>query len=225
MKKKQNISAQAYDHIRETLLKSSVYVGQKISHQELGKNLNISYTPVREALFRLAAEGLLLHENNKGFSIPAITLEEATEIYEVREIVEPYLVEKAAKKMTPSRVKEFQNILASYKKNAESYHRIRLQKDRNFHMKIAQTVGNSTLTQLLNQMYDKLMFKSPMEHISKERRKEALAEHIEVLEMLKRKDGKKAARLMRKHIRVQRDYVLHNIKEREENTPTLSPIS
>ena len=68
MIKTKNISEQAYLHIRETLLNSDVYVGQKILHNELGHKLGISHTPLREAMFRLAAEGLLEHENYKGFS-------------------------------------------------------------------------------------------------------------------------------------------------------------
>ncbi|MBW2409859.1 MAG: GntR family transcriptional regulator, partial [Deltaproteobacteria bacterium] len=73
--KQRNISEQAYQHIRETLLSSDIYVGQKISHQEIGQKLGISNTPLREALFRLAAEGLLDYQNYKGFSITAIYLQ------------------------------------------------------------------------------------------------------------------------------------------------------
>lgn len=224
-KKKQNISAQAYIHIRETLLNSGVYVGQKIAHQELGQKLGISHTPLREALFRLSAEGLLSHENNKGFSIPAITLEEADEIYEVREIIEPYLVEKASQKMTPTKIKELGKILDSYGKLMdEPYHRKRILSNKNFHLAIAKLVGNETLTQLLNQMYDKLIFKSPVEHISQERCKDAIMEHAEILEMLKLKDGKKAAKKMREHVHLQRIYVIQNILAKQKNTPTILPL-
>ena len=113
--KSKNISEQAYLHIRESLLNSGVYVGQKIPHQELGQKLGISHTPLREALFRLSAEGLLTHENYKGFSVAAITLEEAQEIYEAREIIEPYLAQRAASQMTPTKAKAFRKIIAAYK--------------------------------------------------------------------------------------------------------------
>ncbi len=85
MTKTKNISNKAYIHIRETLLNSGVYVGQKILHQELGQKLGISHTPLREALFRLAAEGLLTHENYKALVQKAvesgvITEEQATTV-------------------------------------------------------------------------------------------------------------------------------------------------
>jgi hypothetical protein len=66
--KTKNISEKAYLHLRE--------------------NLGISHTPLREALFRLTAEGLLTHQTYKGFSIPPITLVEARELYETRELIQ-----------------------------------------------------------------------------------------------------------------------------------------
>ena len=115
MTKTKNISNKAYTHIRETLLNSDVYVGQKILHHELGQKLGISHTPLREALFRLAAEGLLTHENYKGFSVPAIRLDEAMDIYETRELIEPHLARKAASKMTKSIAADFFEIIDQYK--------------------------------------------------------------------------------------------------------------
>lgn len=223
--KNRNISEQAYLHIRESLLKSGVYVGQKIPHQELGQKLGISHTPLREALFRLSAEGLLEHENYKGFSVPAITLEEAQEIYEARGIIEPYLAEKASKQITGAKVKAFHKIIKAYKQlMSEPYHRRRILTDKKFHLEIAGLAGNKTLTRLLNQMYDKLIFKSPIEQISQERGQEAINEHTEILKTLEAKDGKKAARIMRKHVHAQRDYVIKNIMAKQNSTQMLNPL-
>jgi DNA-binding GntR family transcriptional regulator len=223
--KTRNISEQAYLHIRESLLKGGVYVGQKIPHQELGQKLEISHTPLREALFRLSAEGLLTHENYKGFSVAAITLKEAQEIYEAREIIEPYLARKASAQMTPAKVKAFRKIIEAYKKlMRESYHRKRILTDKKFHLEIAKMAGNNTLTQLLAQMYDKLIFKSPVEQISPKRSKEAIKEHMEILKTLEQKDGKKAAAIMRKHVRGQRDYVIQSIIAKQNSSQTLTPL-
>jgi len=223
--KSKNISEQAYLHIRESLLKSGVYVGQKIPHQELGQKLGISHTPLREALFRLSAEGLLRHENYKGFSVAAITLTEAQEIYEAREIIEPYLAQKAASQMTPAKVKAFRKIIAAYKQLMfEPYHRKRILTDKKFHLEIAKMAGNNTLTQMLTQMYDKLIFKSPIEQISSKRSKEAIKEHTEILKTLEQKDGKKAAKIMRNHVRGQRDYVIQSIIAKQNSSQTLNPL-
>ena len=223
--KNKNISEKAYKHLRESMLLSGVYVGQKIPHQELGQKLGISHTPLREALFRLVAEGLLTHENYKGFSVPAITVGEAEDIYEAREVIEPYLAQKAAKTITPATIEKIQNILKKYKElMSEPYKRKRILTDKTFHLAIAGLAGNATLFNVLNQIYDKLIFKSPVERIALSRIEEAIQEHHEILDMLKAKDGNKVATRMRRHIRKQRDYVINNIINKENGAPPLNPL-
>lgn len=213
MIKTKNISEQAYLHIRETLLHSDVYVGQKILHNDLGHKLGISHTPLREAMFRLAAEGLLEHENYKGFSISAITLDEAREIYETREVIEPPMAAKAAGAMTPEKSVAFKKILEQYKRLlAEPYDRRRLLIDKKLHMQIAKLAGNKILVQTLNLICDKLIFKSLFEKISPERGQKIVDEHSQILRALDKKDGQKAAELMQKHLLEQKQYVLKNIK-------------
>jgi DNA-binding GntR family transcriptional regulator len=213
MIKTKNISEQAYLHIRETLMHSDVYVGQKILHNDLGHKLGISHTPLREAMFRLAAEGLLEHENYKGFSISAITLDEAREIYETREVIEPPMAAKAAGAMTPEKSVAFKKILEQYRRLlAEPYDRRRLLIDKKLHMQIAKLAGNKILVQTLNLICDKLIFKSLFEKISPERGQKIVDEHSQILRALDKKDGQKAAELMQKHLLEQKQYVLKNIK-------------
>ena len=216
--KQRNISEQAYQHIRETLLSSGVYVGQKISHQDLGQKLGISNTPVREALFRLAAEGLLDYQNYKGFSIPAISLQEAEDIYESRELIEPYLTTKVARQMTTDELKCFAQIQDEYADLiSKPYHRHRLLIDKKFHIQIATLVGNATLNKTLNQLYAKLIFKSPIYEVSSNRARSAIREHTQVIRALKSRDGSRAGRIMRNHIQQQRDYVLKKISVDHKN--------
>ena len=223
--KSRNISQQAYRHIRESLLISGAYVGQKIPHQELGQKLGISHTPLREALFRLVAEGLLEHQNYKGFYVPAITIEEARELYETREVIEPFLVIKTAKQMDDALIKKFKKILNTYKElMSVHYNRKRILTDKKFHIEIANAAGNKILTQVLNQLYDKLIFKSPVERISQSRVEEAVQEHYDILDLLITKNGKTAAKKMQEHIRKQREYVINNILNKQDGMPPLNPL-
>jgi DNA-binding GntR family transcriptional regulator len=223
--KSRNISEQAYHHIRESLLRSGAYVGQKIPHQDLGQKLGISHTPLREALFRLVAEGLLEHKNYKGFYVPAITIDEARELYETREVIEPFLVEKTARLMNDALAKKFNNLLKTYKAlMTEHYNRKRNLTDKKFHLEIAHTAGNKILSQVLNQLYDKLIFKSPVERISQTRVEEAVQEHYRILELLIAGDGKAAAKEMKQHIQKQREYVINNILNKQNGMPSLNPL-
>ena len=225
MIKTKNISEQAYLHIRETLLNSDVYVGQKILHNELGHKLGISHTPLREAMFRLAAEGLLEHENYKGFSISAITFDEAREIYETREVIEPPMAAKAADAMTLEKSTAFKKILAQYKRLlSEPYNRRRLLIDKKLHMEIAKLAGNKILVQTLNLICDKLIFKSLFEIISPERGQKIVDEHSQILRALEEKDGQKAAELMKDHLLEQKRYMLERIRQKHSES-ILKPLA
>lgn len=207
-----NISEQTYLHIRETLLISDVYVGQKILHNELGKKLGISQTPLREALFRLAAEGLLQHESYKGFSVSAITSDETREVYEVRELIEPLMAEKAAMATMTAKDELFTEFYAYNERFiSEPYTRGKLLIDKKFHMKIANLAGNHILAETLNFICDKLIFKSVFERISPERGEQIVAEHSEILKALEEKDGAKAAELMKNHIIMQKHFLMTDI--------------
>ena len=225
MIKTKNISEQAYLHIRETLLNSDVYVGQKILHNELGHKLGISHTPLREAMFRLAAEGLLEHENYKGFSISAITFDEAREIYETREVIEPPMAAKAADAMTLEKSTAFKKILAQYERLlSEPYNRRRLLIDKKLHMEIAKLAGNKILVQTLNLICDKLIFKSLFEIISPERGQNIIDEHSQILRALEEKDGQKAAELMKDHLLEQKRYMLESIRQKHSEN-ILKPLA
>ena len=74
--------------------------GQKLHHQQLSERLGVSRTPVREALTRLVQEGYVSFLPNRGFTCKEIRLQEAEELYELRESLEAFAVEKAVEKLT-----------------------------------------------------------------------------------------------------------------------------
>ncbi len=212
-----NFSEAAYAHIKEFLLNSAYYPGQKIPHLELGKRLGISYTPLREAFFRLSAEGLLTHRNQRGFFVPEISLEEAKGLYEARELIEPYMVKKVAKTIADDRLKLLRHTLNDYMRLVhEGYTRQRLLVDKNFHIEIARLADNNKLVQILDQIYDQIIIKRQIEHLSSTRGQIAYKEHVAILKALENRDAKNANRLMRYHLEKASHFVIEDIKRRQK---------
>jgi DNA-binding GntR family transcriptional regulator len=209
-----------YLQLKEFLLNTDIYPGQKVPHVEIGSKLGISLTPLREAFFRLAAEGLLAHEENRGFFLPEISLVEAKELYEVRRLIEPYMAEKAAKSVTERQLTLLHKILDDYKQRAsEPYSRSRLQVDREFHVTIMQLAHNERLAQIINQVYDQLIIRRKLEHLSPERPFIAYQEHLEIYGALEKKDPKRAGQLMRAHIESAKRFVLGDMERRQKEFP------
>jgi DNA-binding GntR family transcriptional regulator len=221
------VSESAYPIIKEYLLSSEVYPGQKILHLDLGKRLGISQTPLREALFRLSAEGLLTHHNQRGFFIPEISLREAKELYETIGVIEPYLVERATISLPNSQLAVLRGIVKEYKDLVQGpYTHKRLLVDKRFHMEIVKYGNNETLTQILERVYDRAIIKRRGGYLSPIRGPMAYREHWEVLKALEARDAKKARRLMEIHIRNGTDFVISDIERRQnKELATLSLIN
>ena len=105
-KRTENLSAQVYSQIKTLILCNEVLPGQKLHHQELSERLGVSRTPVREALTRLVQEGYVSLLPNRGFTCKEIRLQEADELYELREALEAFAVEKAIENLTDETLTE-----------------------------------------------------------------------------------------------------------------------
>ena len=90
----ENLSGQAYRQIKTLILCNEILPGQKLHHQELSERLGVSRTPVREALTRLVQEGYVALLPNRGFTCKEIGLQEANELYQLREALEALNQEK-----------------------------------------------------------------------------------------------------------------------------------
>ena len=99
-KSKEDFTREAYMGIRRMFFLNEIIPGQKISYGDLANRLNMSTTPVIQALKRLEFQGLVRHEPNRGYYTENVSLEEITEIYEFREIIEVALLPKTIEKLT-----------------------------------------------------------------------------------------------------------------------------
>ncbi len=91
----------AYERIRELVLSGEIAPGAKLGQVELAERLGISRTPVREALRRLSAEGLVEPLPNRGFAAADLGLDAVLRRLEVRAILEPGIARLAAERRTP----------------------------------------------------------------------------------------------------------------------------
>lgn len=91
---------EAYQRIKEMLYLNQLAPGQKIHGEDMSRRLNISVTPVIQALNRLEASGLVEYVPNKGYFLGEINEQEAKELYEAREALELYIIPKVVENIT-----------------------------------------------------------------------------------------------------------------------------
>jgi DNA-binding GntR family transcriptional regulator len=90
----------AYATVRDGILTGKYHAGSRLTEQDLARAVKVSRTPVREALRRLHAEGLVQFEPNHGAIVSSFGIEAAEEIFELRALLEPLSARLAAERAT-----------------------------------------------------------------------------------------------------------------------------
>jgi DNA-binding GntR family transcriptional regulator len=145
MKKLNNIGARtlrekAYQSIKESVLTNTFMPGESLSTDLLAESLGISHTPVREAVVRLADEGILDYEPNKKLRVSEITEKDVRQVYEVRRLLEVHIAK---------------SILGHLEKNAKLVERLRhlRKKTENLCQKSARPSSYSKVDLELNEIF------------------------------------------------------------------------
>lgn len=161
MYKFQSLKDHVYDYIADQILKGNLLPNEKINENKICKELNISRTPVREALIQLSSEGVLKNVPRKGFVLKTLNSKEAAEIYEVVGVLDGYAAVLACPRLSEKILKDMEFYidsmdLAISSCNYEMYYK----QQEIFHQLYLLECGNSTLIDSLVQLKNKFMTKN-----------------------------------------------------------------
>jgi len=213
-----NLSARVYDQIKSLILSNEVLPGQKLYHQELSERLGVSRTPVREALTRLAQEGYVSLLPNRGFTCKEIRMQEAEELYDLREALEAFAVERAIENLTNSALDDLRQKMELYGRDVQKrFTRERLVYDQDIHMAIAALTGNEMVQRTLHQVFERIVLKRRTDGLyDPARGLTAHQEHLRLLEAMQSRDIPQAVKIIRAHIREGKKNVLSDLRQKQE---------
>jgi DNA-binding GntR family transcriptional regulator len=201
-----NLTTLAYNNIREYILAGRLDEESRLTEDFLSSQLGISKSPVREALNRLEAEGLIRIEPRKGAYLRRLTPVEINELYDTREALEAHVVRTAT--LTPALLAELRQSLkrqrALLKANDKPHY---IGEDVRFHSLLAQATGNGYLCSMLDNIQNQIWLS---------RRKtydlsgsSAPDYHEAIVKALAANDRPKAQQAMRDHVANVRQRLLH----------------
>ncbi|MDK3074340.1 GntR family transcriptional regulator [Sedimentitalea sp. JM2-8] len=203
-------SHRAYAQLREQLLRSHFLPGQKINEVLVAKELQISRTPLREALNRLVAEGMLI-DRERGFSVPGLEPEAVFDLFEARVEIECASVRLACERAEDAELQDLADFLEgsmAESPDASVDHLIEL--DIRFHDTIALLSRNKVLRQMLSNLNDRIHL---IRWIAMEgRRDRTQSEHLAILELIRARDTEASMAAMRKHILHRKEDILAAVK-------------
>ena len=144
---------QIYKLIRDDLRTGALAPGERLVEVNLAKKLGVSRTPVREALFQLASDGLLV-ESNRGYMLPVHTTEEIRDRLEIRRLLEPEILRRACEEASGRQIKTLMRALEEEKKhiNAEDASKF-IGANANFRLALLSMCKNPLLTKCA-ELYD-----------------------------------------------------------------------
>lgn len=203
-------SQRAYAQLREQLLRSRFLPEQKLNEVTLARELEISRTPLREALNRLVAEGLLV-DRGRGFSVPGLEPKVVFDLFEARVEIECATVRLACERAQRDELKALSDFLTESMAESPDASVDRLiELDIRFHDTIAQLAGNEVLRQMLSNLNDRIHL---IRWIAMEgRRDRTQSEHREILDHICAGDTGAAIAVMREHILHRNEDILAAIK-------------
>ena len=183
-----------YEYISESIKDGSLRPGDKINEQHLSDKLNVSRTPVREALIQLAAEGLLDAEPRRGFRVKPLILEEAKDLYQLIGHLDAMAATLALADINKSDLDQMRKLQSEMKDAIESqdfekYYRLQIE----FHNVYLRKCSNKQLIIMLEQL--KLRFiKRGYSDSDSDRLNEIFnetnAQHTKIIELFESRDAR-----------------------------------
>lgn len=176
--------------LREAILSRVLQPGQQFAEEDFAKAFGVSRTPVREAVLRLEAEGLVERLSRRGLVINQISPEEVLEIYEVRIALDALAAELASTAITPPEVAELRWIndrmhAAGEDDDYEEMARLNLE----FHDLMARASRNSFLIRMVREVHNRVRRFSSTTFAYPARWQTAVEEHHAILSALEQGDG------------------------------------
>lgn len=204
-----------FETLRKAIVSGDIKPGERLMEVSLANQMGVSRTPVREAIRRLEAEGLVTMTPRKGTHVAELSVKDIMDVLEVRTVLDKLATDLAAKRMQPSQLKALENVHKQYiacveKNNIEGA----IKKDIEFHDLIYAASGNPRLVAVAGSLREhvyrfRVIYMSGGDPIAEN----VLNEHEEILAALKEANNNLASDLAEKHIRNQMETIIKTVTE------------
>lgn len=187
--------------MRDAILKGELGAGDRLIETEVASQLEVSRTPVREAMRMLEKEGLVEYAPRRGIFVSAFTRQDIIEVYSVRAALEALAVSFSVTNITPAEVQQLKDTVAEMRDYTDSGNIGALcQSAKRYNDILVESCRASRLIGLISTYQGYLSRFRAVTLGGKERSLQALREHEEIILAVERKDAAKAQELVKEHL-------------------------
>lgn len=217
-----SISEKVYTVILEQLINHRIKPGDKLSEQYFTSLLQVSRTPVREALQRLASDGLVDFYPRRGAFAKEITPGDIKELYEVRRYLEVHAARRSMRNIPEKRISQINLLIEQcHAKKGVDFIETELQLDREIHKTINNYCGNNRLKEMLEKLDHLAKFMRIFHFNHEELVRDNFTEHENIWKAMVEQDEKRMVQLLEEHLDnrqkclLEHFYVVHTSKEKK----------
>jgi DNA-binding GntR family transcriptional regulator len=188
------------DALTRAIVDHRLQPGSKLAEQKLADHFGVSRTLVRQALFQLAQNRLVTLEPARGAFVSAPSTDEARQVFAVRRMLEAEMARAFVRSSTPARIKALKEHVAQERaalEGGDATARNQLLGD--FHVRMAELLGNEVLAQILRDLTSRCSLITLM-YQSASAAEHSQEEHTQILKALAARDEARAVQLMTEHL-------------------------
>lgn len=190
-----------YETLREAIRSGVLTSGERLMEIQVAEELGVSRTPVREAIRRLEAEGLVVMIPRRGTYVSDMSLRDISDVFEIREALEVLAVSLAAERITDMEMEDLERMMVEFdevvnKNNVDGL----VELDIRFHTKLYEASRNVRLIAILNNLREQTTRFRMTSMSVPGRMQDTLDEHRAIIEALGRRDPEEASKVTQYHL-------------------------
>lgn len=194
------LSEKAYQLIREKIVALELKPLSVIDEQALREDLNLGRTPIREALHRLAAEGLVIIAPRRGMFVAEISITDLQKVFEVRMVLEGFCARLAAQRATEGQIAQMETVFEQLERVPDGDAEALMSIDSRLHELLYQAADNEFLADSLCRLHALSLRLWHLVLNQLNNVKPSIEEHGKIISALKAGDEAQAEHLVQRHI-------------------------
>lgn len=200
------LNAAAYEALKDRIVRGELRPGTPLSERALCESLAVSRTPLREAIKRLANEGLVEISATRRVRVARVSVDEVVNLLAVMSVLEGLSGEQACEKATDDDLAELAQMQAEMEAAyLHGDHVAYFALNQRIHLTILRIADNGPLAEYFHNLNARLRHVRQRLTPTPERWRQAVDEHAQMLALLNKRDGKRLRTLMETHLRSKTD--------------------
>ncbi len=200
IRKSSRLADEVYQQILQAVLDRMIDPHQRIIQEDLADRMEVSRTPVREALLRLENEGVLMRVQPSGFKLREYTDEEVVQLYQARDAVEGYALGWLSQHSDSEDIRRLKRTIEQLEKSVQRSGMDYFKANRTIHKEFVIATGNSVLCDMFDVIWNRSRSYFLFSEFGDNELKKSLEGHLELCDVLHHKDEQLAIRKMKDHI-------------------------